>query len=130
MDFVLNDYHRNVSDEELLKDIIRVAKTLGKESITLKEYKDSGGLYDRTTYTRRFGSWVNTLQKAGLQPTTSQIARHGIPEKTLISDLQKVAKILGKAICQWIRSCLLYNAEKRPDSVQNELCRSIFFNTS
>lgn len=96
VDFVLNEYHRNVSDEELLKDIIRVAKTLGKESITLKEYKDSGGLYDRTTYTRRFGSWVNTLQKAGLQPTTSQIARHGIPEKKLIRDLQRVAKILGK----------------------------------
>ena len=96
MEFVLNEYHRNVSDEELLNDIVRVARALGKESITLKEYKDNGGLYDRTTYTRRFGSWVNTLQKAGLQPTSAQIARHGIPEKTLICDIQRVEKILGK----------------------------------
>ena len=43
MEFKLNEYHRNISDEELLNDIIRIAKKLGKDSITINEYVDNGG---------------------------------------------------------------------------------------
>lgn len=39
MEFKLNDYHRNVSDDELISDLRRVAKQLGKDSITIEDYK-------------------------------------------------------------------------------------------
>lgn len=38
MQFVLNDYHRNVSDSELINDLKRVAKKLNKETITIDDY--------------------------------------------------------------------------------------------
>ncbi len=38
MDFTLNEYHRNVSDEDLIKDVINVAKKLNTKTLTLDEY--------------------------------------------------------------------------------------------
>jgi hypothetical protein len=35
MKFELDPHHRNVPDEELLHDLIRVAKELGKEKVTI-----------------------------------------------------------------------------------------------
>ena len=96
MDFVLKDYHRNVSDEALLTDITRVAKALQKETITKKEYVNHGGKYHSSTIEKRFGGWVKALQKSGLQPNETQIAVQGIPDNVLICDLQSVAQTLGK----------------------------------
>ena len=54
MEFKLNDYHRNVSDEELLKDILRVANSLEKSTITKAEYNKSGK-YTAAPIYKRFG---------------------------------------------------------------------------
>ena len=42
MKFELEPYHRNVPDEELVADIRRVAKELGKRSVTIDEYNERG----------------------------------------------------------------------------------------
>ena len=34
MEFRLNEYHRNVSDKELILDVVDVAKALNKKSLT------------------------------------------------------------------------------------------------
>ncbi len=94
MEFKLNEYHRNVSDEELLEDIIIIAKKLKKESLTIDEYKKNGGKYNHTTITRRFGSWIVALQKSNLVPYRNQIK--AISEADMISDLQRVAKKINK----------------------------------
>ena len=96
MEFVLNEYHRNVSDEELLKDIVRVANSLGKESITRKEYLDNGGKFHCSTIERRFGGWLKALQKAGLHLSQAQVSIQRVSETDLIVDLKNVAKKLGK----------------------------------
>ena len=96
MEFVLNEYHRNVSDEELLKDIVRVANSLGKESITRKEYLDNGGKFHSSTIERRFGGWLKALQKAGLHLSQAQVSIQRVSETDLIVDLKNVAKKLGK----------------------------------
>lgn len=96
MEFKLNDYHRNVSDEELLKDILRVAKALGKDSITTKEYVDNGGKYHWSTIQKRFNGWVNALKKCGLTPNKKQTSVSGIPTADMICDIQNVAQKLGK----------------------------------
>ena len=104
MEFVLNEYHRNIPDEELLKDIVRVAKALQKETITKKEYKDHGGKYCRTIE-RRFGGWVKALKECGLSPSKNQIYsqsyihthhRKNIPTFELIEDIKHVSEKLNK----------------------------------
>lgn len=96
MEFKLNEYHRNVPNEELLEDIKRVSKKLGKISITQNDYKSASGKYSCDTITRRFGSWINAIQKAGLSPSQSQINHTGVSEDEIIEDLKSVAKKLNK----------------------------------
>lgn len=103
MEFKLNDYHRNVSDEELLSDILRVAKGLGKTTLTITEYKDNGGLYGTNTFIRHFGGWVNALNRCRLVPDDKQIyatladrTKPYVENEELISDLKCVSNILQK----------------------------------
>ncbi|MCA1636920.1 MAG: HNH endonuclease [Acidobacteria bacterium] len=68
MQFELKPYHRNVSDEDLLKDLKRVSDELGKNKVTIDEYNERG-TYHSTTLTRRFGNWFKSLGLAGLSKT-------------------------------------------------------------
>lgn len=65
MKFELELFHRNITDEELLKDLKRVSFELGKNSITVKEY-DENGIYHSSSAKRHFGSWNKALELAGL----------------------------------------------------------------
>ena len=49
MEFILNDYHRNLSEEELLSDLKRVASMLNKNTLSREEYQQHGK-YGSTTY--------------------------------------------------------------------------------
>jgi len=66
MKFELNQYTRDVSNDEISKDIAEVSKKLGKTSISKKEYIENNGKYAATTIRRRFGSWNDATEKAGL----------------------------------------------------------------
>ncbi|MBF0892789.1 HNH endonuclease [Gluconobacter sp. LMG 1744] len=68
MKYTLDTHHRNSSEEELISDVINVAKKLNKDKITIDEYNDLGKFH-ATTLTRRFGSWFLVLEKAGLKKT-------------------------------------------------------------
>ena len=103
MEFKLNAYYRNVSDEELLKDLLRVAKTLGKDTITRNEYSNNGGKYHWSTIQHRFGGWVRALRLCGLSPSKRQMdsgsgtyTQSYITSQDLIKDLQRVSDQLGK----------------------------------
>ena len=96
MEFKLKDYHRNVSDEELLQDLIRVAKALGKDCLSIDEYRSNGGKYHPSTITHRLGGWINALKKCGLSPSNYQINHRGVSIDDMINDLNAVAKKLGK----------------------------------
>ena len=61
MPFVLNDYHRNISDEELIADLQNVASLLNSDTVTMDDY-NLHGRYHSTTLTRRFGSWFRCLE--------------------------------------------------------------------
>jgi hypothetical protein len=88
MKFELKPDNRNSSDDDLIKDIIDVAKKLGKETITRKEY-DKHGRYSEGTLRKRFGGWLNTLEKAGLSPTKN----YYITDEQLIDELKRIAKL-------------------------------------
>lgn len=95
MEFKLNDYHRNVSDEELLQDLKKVARELKKDSITTEEYNKKGK-YCKDTISRRFGKWTDALRRAGLTPSGKQVNVIGICLDDMIVDLQDVSDKLKK----------------------------------
>ena len=57
---------KNVSNDELLSDMIRVAHILEKASLTAAEY-DEYGRYHSRTISKRFDTWNNALELANLQ---------------------------------------------------------------
>ena len=86
MEFILKEYHRNSTDEELLNDIKRVAEKLGNDTLTMEEYSKIGK-YSTCTHTRRFGSWFKVLSLAGLRPSRSAI---NISEEELLMNIYDV----------------------------------------
>lgn len=92
MEFVLNEHHRNIPDEELLQDVKNVATRLGQNTLTIEEY-DANGKYHYTTLRRRFGSWKEILSLAKLD-----IEKHNfqISNDEYIADIKYVAELLHK----------------------------------
>lgn len=91
------------SDDSLINELIRVSK-ISNSILTQHEFK----IYAKVScdvIRRRFGSWQDALTKAGLENRYSgqivsvkmknQIAR-GISDSELVSELQRVAKLLKK----------------------------------
>jgi 5-methylcytosine-specific restriction endonuclease McrA len=68
MKFTLNGRVRRHTDEQLLADLRKTAKKTGRNTISNKRYRHLGA-YCPGIITRRFGSWNNALQKAGLTLT-------------------------------------------------------------
>ena len=92
MKFELEETNRGVTDEELLEDMRRCAKTTGRDTITIAEY-DRIGKAHPCTLARRFGSWPRALEQAGLQPSRSKI---GITDEELFENLKSLWISLGR----------------------------------
>jgi predicted restriction endonuclease len=91
MKFELEEYHRGITDEELIADLRRIAGELQKDSVTIDEYNERGKYRD-ATLRRRFGSWFKTLEKAGLQKTRNL----GITDEQFFQDIEEVWVKLGR----------------------------------
>jgi hypothetical protein len=63
--YILNEVHRNTTDDELLQDVRNTAEKLGKKSLSVDEY-NRDGVYSYSTLRKRFGSWKDVLTLAGL----------------------------------------------------------------
>lgn len=92
MHYILNKYHRNTSDEELINDLKNVANQMNKETVTIDEYNQFGK-YHATTLTRRFGSWFRCLDEAELKPSRSKI---NISEEELFQNLEELWQHFGR----------------------------------
>ena len=82
MKFQLEEFHRNVTDGDLIADLKHVANDLNKKSVTSREYNERGKFHGQTLILR-FGSWLKALEKAGLQKTKDR----NITEEELFEDL-------------------------------------------
>lgn len=91
MRFVLGHDKRNISDEDLLGDLGKVASALGKISLTEREYEEKGQ-YGVTTVIRRFGGWSKAMQKAGLQ----KMRASNITKEELFENIETVWMKLGR----------------------------------
>lgn len=89
MKFELKPDNRNVSEQDLIEDLIKVAKKLGKDSLTSKEYTNSNiNRFSGGTIASRCGGWNNALKRAGLKVNYQQ----NITDDELLSDLKKIAQ--------------------------------------
>lgn len=91
MDFELRTNAKHVGDKELLEDLKRVVKLLGKEFISQTDY-DLKGNFAHKNYYKRFGSWNKALQKAGLPIIVSKT----ISNEELFNNLEKIWLKLGR----------------------------------
>jgi Homing endonuclease associated repeat/HNH endonuclease len=91
MRFKIEEFNRNVPDDDLLSDVRRVATTLGKDKLTTREYNDHGK-YHVTTLTQRFSSWFNVLDRVGLKHTRNL----NISNNDLFENLVEVWTKLGR----------------------------------
>jgi len=66
-------HYRNIPDEALLEDLRRVARLVGKPTLTLSEYAKHGRYCD-VTVRNRFGSWKDALLRIGKSPGVEQNA--------------------------------------------------------
>lgn len=94
MDYLLNEYHQGVTEEELLLDLKRVSEQLGGRYLSIKLYREKG-TYSDSTYCKRFGSWTTALSKAGLNAIKPQDEMKRIPKHLLICDVKRVARDQG-----------------------------------
>ena len=92
MKFELEEYHRGITDKELLTELKRVASELNKTAVS-REENDECGKYGTTTYIRRFGSWFKALEKAGLEKTRTPM---NLPEEDLFQNLEEIWIKLGR----------------------------------
>jgi 5-methylcytosine-specific restriction endonuclease McrA len=89
--FELNEYHRNLTVDELVKDIRKVAAKLNKDSLSQMEY-DKYGKYHPCTVTRKFGTWARALETAGLSKTRN----YGITDEDYFQNIEEVWVKLGR----------------------------------
>jgi len=90
MNYKLNDFHRNVSDEELINDLLRTLQLLQTPSLTTGQYNDLGKFH--STYRKRFGSWNKALEKAGLTSSWNT----NITKTDLFENIEKIWIELGR----------------------------------
>ena len=83
-----------ISNRDLLDDIIRVSKILGKESFSSREYNDLAK-YSSSTVFKHFKSWNNALVKAGLRPY-KQVSEKRIETTTLFEEIERMWITLGR----------------------------------
>ena len=92
MKFVLEKIHRGVSEEDLIADLQSVAKKIGVKKLTQTVYRKYG-VYDPSTFTRRFGSWLKVLGRAGLDRTRTEM---NVSEEELFSNLEELWLHFGR----------------------------------
>jgi len=81
----------SVQDEDLIKDMMRVAEKLGKKGLTQKEYS-AHGHFNVSTVIRRLGGWNNGTASAGLAP----VNRRNISKAELFENLLNLWQYCGR----------------------------------
>jgi hypothetical protein len=91
MKFELDDFNRNIPDQDLIDDLVRVAHILAQKKVTIDEYNEHGKFHS-TTLTRRFGNWPSTLAKAGLEKSRNV----NITDEELFENIETAWLKLGR----------------------------------
>ena len=91
MRFELNHDKRNITDDDLLSDLRRVASEKSEQQVKQRTYGELGK-YSVKTVINRFGSWNAAVEKAGLEKSVER----NIPVDKLFSALYDLWVVLGR----------------------------------
>lgn len=91
--FELNDYKRQLTDDEIISDIAETAKRLETDYLSISSYKKYGK-YSQTAIQAHFGSWKNALSITGLRTARNEVELKLISDEEYFVDLQRVANIV------------------------------------
>jgi 5-methylcytosine-specific restriction endonuclease McrA len=89
--FELNHDKRNITDNDLLSDLRRIASEKTLAQVKQRDYKVYGN-FGVTTIIRRFGSWNAAIEAAGLQASV----RRNVPDELLFAALYELWAKLGR----------------------------------
>ncbi len=87
--FELKPDIKNITNDQLIADLVQVASQLKTNSLTREEYKKYGK-FKVTIFWYRFDGWSNALTKAGLKNGKSR-SKIIIKDEELIEDLKRVS---------------------------------------
>lgn len=107
MKFELNEYHRNVPNQDLLDDVKRVADLLETDILSRNIY-NKYGKYSSSTIEKRFGSWEIALEKISISSShvcIKNVNNIDVNDGQLLEDLRATAKKLGLVTL----TCTLYD---------------------
>jgi hypothetical protein len=90
MKFELSPYNRNITDEELISDLRKVAEA-NDGNVSERVY-DANGRFNFGTIIKRFGTWNRAVIAAGLEPGVIQ----DISDEMLFENLEEVWIHLGR----------------------------------
>lgn len=85
MKFILDPYNHNVKDKELLADLKRAAKELGKNKVSRYDYERLGK-YSSGLVRTRFITWNRAIEMAGLKP----VMYKGLSPKQLFDNFEDI----------------------------------------
>lgn len=100
MIFELNEYKKELTDEEILEDIKSVAASLGTDYVSVSLYKRYGK-YSQTAIQGHFGTWKNALAIASLRTERTPDERCRVSNEDLLEDLRRVANDTQKDTVTW-----------------------------
>ncbi len=114
MKFEFIEYHRNITVEQAIEDLQYAAAKSERSPLRKNDYR-ALGKYSPDTICKKFGSWNNALEAAGLPLSRSQSKPRykGVTRDELLIDLRRVAGEIGqKTVTSTDYSAVgLYNRE-------------------
>ncbi|ELY68850.1 homing endonuclease associated repeat-containing protein [Natrinema versiforme] len=88
------NHREDIADDELLQSLRDAADELGRDPLA-EEISELTG-HAHTTYVRRFGSWLEAREQAGLSGTQQSYGRR-VDRDDLLDDLERLGEIFGRA---------------------------------
>lgn len=91
MHIVIKKVRRYIPNVELVSDLMRVSRALGKNIVSTRDYERLGS-FNSSTLITRFGSWNRAIIEAGLMPVkNSKPSKHA-----LLDNMLDVWRALGR----------------------------------
>lgn len=69
-DKMKNQQAKNLADNEVLNELMRIAKELNRDFLTQEDVNNNSEIMASSVVVYRFGSWLKGLEKAGLKKST------------------------------------------------------------
>ena len=93
MEFVLNEYKKQLTDDEILSDIKKVAQDLKADYLSISSYRKHGK-YSQTAIQAHFGTWKQACSLAGLRTERFPSELKLVSDEDYYKDLRRVAELI------------------------------------